>query len=269
MQKRSIRRRAGWCLAVLAVLGLNGAVLGGVIATESFDYSGAALGGQNGGTGWNGAWSGTSIAVSQDDTSLVYPCTFESPLAAPAPVGERAVSSGGTDGRLLATPLDLTTAGNSYYVSALVEQNVAGKLALLQFHHENLDGVRRFGLGINSAGEFWLGAVGATSTSQTATLGETYLLVARLVTGQESAYMTSLKVFGPGMGTEVPAAEPTGWDLELAGTSSATLAGFNMRAGPGGEFDEIRIGTTWASVVPEPASLVLLALGMVVGLRRR
>lgn len=53
------------------------------------------------------------------------------------------------------------------------------------------------------------------------------------------------------------------WDTFVIDPPNGNASGF---------FDELRVGTTWAAVtppVPEPASLSLLALGGLIGLRRR
>jgi hypothetical protein len=48
-------------LAVVVVLSLAYQAAAGTIATESFDYATGSLAGQNGGTGWQGAWSAAAV----------------------------------------------------------------------------------------------------------------------------------------------------------------------------------------------------------------
>ncbi len=250
---------------------------------EDFDYSGTTLNGQNGGTGWNGAWfqtgSSPSEQLSNDGVSLSYPVGFEAPLATPSTSGSR-VNTGGlsanaSSSRLLSQTVDLSVDGTVRYASALFRKNapngggVNNDNILLEFV-DSL-GNRRWGVGIVGNGDLpWLNANGSTSPSTSVVAGETYFMVAKIVSsasGMDTAY---LKVFGTGYSTEVPLNEPTTWDATQSETTGAVLDRIRIRIDPGntsaaaGEVDEIRIGDTWASVigVPEPATLLLLVGGI-------
>ena len=65
----------------------------GAVDYEPFDYSGTALDGRTGGTGWSGGWftTGTSQpnTLSDDNASLAYPVPFEAPLITPTTTGGR------------------------------------------------------------------------------------------------------------------------------------------------------------------------------------
>ena len=100
------------------------------------------------------------------------------------------------------------------------------------------------------------------------------MLVARLLAHEGTTPdVAELKIFGSGWATEVPAAEPTVWDVGVYSYASAAVLDYiRIRVDStteGGQVDELRIGTTWASVVPEPATLSLLAFGMLFLRRRR
>jgi hypothetical protein len=260
---------------------------------EPFAYSGTALNGQNGGTGWNGGWFNTATTdnvLSNDGVSLAYPASFEAPLATPSTAGSR-VSTGGltanaSSSRLLSQPVNLAQDGVTRYVSALFRKNApnGGSPAvntdniLLEFVDSS--GNRRWGVGIVGNGDLpWLNANGSTSPATPVVAGETYFMVAKIVSsaaGMDTAY---LKVFGSGYASQVPFAEPASWDATLTETTGANLDRIRIRIDPGntgaaaGEVDEIRIADTWAAAVgvPEPATGVLgaCALALVAERSRR
>ncbi len=262
----------------------------GLIDSDAFDYSGTALNTQNGGFGWGGAWFTTATtdnALSNDGVSLQYPTSFEAPLIAPTPTGSH-VRTGGTTGnanssRLLSQTIPLNVDGTIRFISALFRKNTAnGATAndniLLEFVDASAN--RRWGVGIEGTTDKpWLNANGSTTPSAgpAVTVGDTYFMVAKIVSVASGTDQTFLKVFGTGYGTQVPAAEPTTWDATLTQTTGAILDRLRIRidsanaAATPGEVDEIRIGDTWFSVVsvPEPSSLTLLGLAGLFALVRR
>ena len=242
---------------------------------------------QSGGTGWSGAWfntTATSATLSDDNTSLTYPGTFESPSTAPIPVGDR-ISTGGigaSSSRLMANTLSLAVDGNVMFASALFKKNAAngGGVTTDNILLEFVDsaGNRRFGLGIEGTGDRpWLNANGSTSPATTVTPGDTYFIVAKIVSSASGTDSAFLKVYGTNYGSEVPIAEPTTWDATLTQTTSAILDRIRVRIDAGntastpGEVDEIRIGSDWASIttVPEPTAGALIALASFALARRR
>jgi len=257
------------------------ATYAGLIDADAFDYSGTALNAQNGGTGWSGAWFNTATtdnSLTNDGVSLLYPTSFEAPLIAPTPTGSH-VKTGGTTGnasssRLLAQTIPLNVDGTVRYVSALFRKNTAnGATAndniLLEFVDSSAN--RRWGVGIEGAGDKpWLNANGSTTPSSgpAVTVGDTYFMVAKIVSSGASPDQAFLKVFGTGYGTQVPFAEPTTWDATITTSTGAILDRVRIRidsanaAATPGEVDEIRIGDTWLDVVsvPEPSSMALVML---------
>ncbi len=262
----------------------------GLIDLDAFDYSGTALNGQSGGTGWSGAWFNTATtdnSLTNDGVSLQYPTSFEAPLIAPTPTGSH-VRTGGTTGnasssRLLSQTIPLNVDGTVRFVSALFRKNTAnGATAndniLLEFVDSSAN--RRWGVGIEGTTDKpWLNANGSTTPTAgpAVTVGDTYLMVAKIVSSASGMDQAFLKVFGTGYGTLVPFDEPTTWDASLTQNTGAILDRIRIRidsanaAATPGEVDEIRIGDTWFSVVsiPEPASVTLLGLTGFIALLRR
>ncbi len=275
---------------LLFVLALGARAHAGLISYDGFDYSSTALNGQNGGTGWNGGWfntASTDNVLSNDGVSLSYPVPFEAPLTTPVSIGSH-VKTGGVganSSRLLSQTIPLNVDGTTAFVSALIRKNrpngeVNNDNILLEF--ADSAGNRRWGMGIEGTTDKpWLNANGSTTPSggPAVTVGDTYFLVAKIVSsavGMDTAY---LKVFGTGYSSLVPFDEPTTWDATQTQTTGAILDRIRLRIDAGntsalpGEVDDIRIGTTWGDVVgvPEPSTMALLCAGgfVAIALRKR
>jgi hypothetical protein len=279
--------RIGIC-AFLGIVAFAGAAARATLDYDGFDYTGTTLTGQSGGSGWSGPWintASTSDTLSDDGISLSYPVPFESPMTTPPSVGSR-VKTGGiqaSSSRLLSSPVSLAVDNNVLYASALIRKNVANGSTnadniLLEFS-DSL-GNRRFGLGIEGTGDKpWLNANGSTTPSAgpAVTVGDTYFIVAKIVSSAAGSDTAFLKVFGTGYNAQVPVAEPSTWDATLTETTGAVLDRIRVRIDSGntaalpGEVDDIRVGSDWASVVgaPEPASTGAVGLVAVAMLRRR
>src|SRR4051812_18104357 len=105
--------------AALCVFALS-ASASAFVDYDPFNYSGTTLNGQSGGSGWLGPWIATgtapTIQLSDDNTSLSYPATFQSPLVAPTPAGDRVLHSGDA----------LNNASSSRLLSQTTNMGVAG-----------------------------------------------------------------------------------------------------------------------------------------------
>jgi hypothetical protein len=260
----------------------------GLMDYDPFAYSGTALNGQNGGNGWGGAWfntASTDNTLTNDGVSLSYPGTFESPLSTPATSGSH-VKTGGvqaSSSRLLSQTIPLNVDGNVAYVSALFRKNrpngeTTADNILLEFVDSG--GNRRWGVGIEGTGDKpWLNANASTTPASgpAVTVGDTYFMVAKIISSASGQDQTFLKVFGTGYGSQVPFAEPTTWDATLNETTGAILDRIRVRidngnaAGTPGEVDEIRVTSTWqdAVSVPEPSAAALMGFALIAGLFRR
>ncbi|MDB6026310.1 MAG: Bacillopeptidase, partial [Verrucomicrobiales bacterium] len=218
------------------------------------------------------ATSGNTL--SDDGVSLSYPATFEFPLVTPTPSGSRVRSepiANASNSRLLAQTIPLNVDGTVRYASALFRKNrangaTANDNILLEFADSG--GNRRWGFGIEGAGDKpWLNANGSTTPSAgpVVTVGDTYFIVAKIVSSAAGVDTAYLKVFGTGYGSQVPANEPSTWDATLTESTGAILDRIRVRidsansAGSPGEVDDIRIANTWRDVVgtSEPTLKIL------------
>jgi hypothetical protein len=245
-----------------------------------------------GGSGWGGPWqfSGSAVTaggfnVSQDDTSLssaAYPFT---------PVGDRVLAAGPGSGpnnlqadRLLGTPFDLSVEGAVLYLSFLFHKATGPGTSSDNMEINFLSGLTAgtptvpVRIGSTSAERFFVhdgGSPPAGVQFEALTLGTTYFVVLKLEAhAGTTPNVYSAVTYSPS--ETVPVAEPTTWDGAYSGsTSNAVLDGIRLWIGvaSSGQYDEIRIGDTWASVtVPEPTSASLAATvvaGMMAASRRR
>jgi hypothetical protein len=265
--------------------------LAALIDYDSFSYNSTSLNGENGGTGWTGAWATTgtspSNGLSNDNVSLSYPTSFDPSIIGPTPTGSRVVTGGLTANsastRLLSQTIPLNVTGNVRYLSALFRKNapngdgVTNDNILLEFFDASNN--RRWGMGIEGTTDRpWvnLNAVGTGGTAVTP--GQTYFMVARIESfAAPTVDVAKLWVFGPGYASQVPATEPAAFDATATNNTAAILDRIRIRIDPGstgaapGEVDEIRIGNSWLDVVsvPEPSSLILLGVAAAAGLVRR
>jgi hypothetical protein len=257
-----------------------------LLAYEGFDYTTGNVNGDNGGTGWNGAWnSATSPAYASvvTGTSLSYSGGSISLSGS----GTALSITGGGAGQLNRAFVGTST-GSEIYFSFLF-QAVAGSGN--EFFHfflsDDPDTTNSGGIGDfqTTAGDSRFGARvdygGVTTVDSTTsyTLGTTYLLVGRLSTDGTTGAAgdidrvelwinpTSLT---PGTANATVNAS-TGLAIGALDVFSSRMV--NFADSDRILIDELRIGTDFASVVtvPEPSVAGLMILGgiSVFGLRRR
>ena len=253
-------------LSILAIISIVclGAVSqagAGVLAYEPFDYSSGGLSG-NGGTsdyGFSGAWTSSNFSVTAG--SLAYP-----PGPSPAaPVGNKAFFAySGTSGirRFFASPIgDDEGAVTRYFSFLMTPKTVVQYWAALELIGAD---TQRFGCRVEGDGDHWYmsGATGQQSTGIDAVVDETKLLVVRIDFDGGSGADTVRLYVNPG------ASEPLTADATGSG-NIGTLSQMRPYTAANAEWDEFYAGTSYGGVVPEPATLGLLALGGLALLHRR
>jgi hypothetical protein len=261
-------------LIAIALLGGVGQLSATQLAYEGFDYpnSGANLliSQTGGGGGWDGDWHdlATSVhaqnfLVSQDEKNLLssaYPFT---------PIGDRAISGftsvTSSIVRKTSTTFDLTQE-DTLYGSLLLRKDGSASQNESIFYFQLVGNVSDTG-GVASGSAFvgiyddgrpvvGVGSGSAVSIlgsgSSPFSLGIAYFMVFK-VTSTPTADTISLKVYSPS--DAVPLMEPV-WDLSETLTPgpsippSTTINGVRIDKGKNAAvtFDEIRLGSTWASV---------------------
>lgn len=238
---------------------------------ESFDYSGGSVAGQNGGTGWSGAWTafGTGPSATVQTGSLGY---GDLPTD-----GNKAyvTTTSGTSGviRSLETSFsDATT--QTVYLSFAFNWDEGTRFFGLHLVNDStavefnkFSGQSNFGIQQNSGG-----GVTAISTDTT------YFVVARIDFNASGNDTVRLYVNPASLETEPLTASSTYSTASISFNAIRLSTGFTSGSitTAATAFDEIRIGTSYSDVVsaiPEPATASMLvgiaALAAVTAGRRR
>ena len=276
-------KKATLLLAVVAMLtGVAGA---SVVFYEPFDYPVGELNGQGGdelGFAAGSTYGNKNEIGRVVEGSLSYDgITFEggTPFT---PVGNREENGYHRYGDLTRsvndTVADLMDFGKdrTFYVSMLVERHAWGPQNRWVFGTE---GGSFFGIGLFS--DLWLympkdsGFPSYTKICSSPAYNQPYFIVIKVetsATGDDIGYVAVYTT-----GDTVPADEPTTWTKTLTTNCSKAVINFLLHVDRNdlpanlGAGDEIRVGESWqdVTVVPEPATLVLLGLGGCLALLRR
>lgn len=257
----------------------------GLLAYEGFRYaSSEALANKDGGYGFSGGWAasagggGSSDAyIEQSDLHYAnFPFTIE---------GQRRVwfRRGGSMFRTLATPIDLDQ-DQTYYLSMLLRQDADS------FDNKNntealsvslLTGTQEiFGFGVNGEESFYINFGDESNFTAAKSLAKdiVYYLVAKIVaSGSSSGNSDQIFLEYFASGSLIPETDAAmSWALtgSLGANSLASLNGLLIQGGKNADWlvDEIRIGTSFADVVsnvPEPASIIVMVIGILALGRRR
>ena len=225
-----------------------------LIAYEGFDYTAAedGLPGQNGGTGFSGAWSASpnndiqspGLTWGSLQVSGNYAFTDDNSFG---PGSLRFLSTNQTGVVWVGGIVQSGNQGNGFMGLNLLNLggNDQGAIALGQLYNGSKYAI--------------YGESGVTQVSSTVDSG-TLAFVA--IQADLSAGTGTFYINPTGLGS---GSAPTGSDYSSAFTFNAfTMSGIGLRGNANSSFDEIRVGTTWADIspVPEPSTVALTALGV-------
>jgi hypothetical protein len=246
------------------VLGTFTPCRGALIVYDGFNYSpvGAPISGQSGGAGWSGPWGG-SLAAGY----FIGSGSLASPFPGEGTSGNM-LSTGvstGNKGTLRNLASSLGTPGTTDYFSFLIQPTGTvgngfddGHMGLSILGTLNSLFCGKPGVGAVNPNLYDIetgGGITRAPTTVAAVSGQTVLMVVRAdftaVNDTFTLYINPLSTTEPATPSAV-----------LGGFSVGTVTGLQV-SGPGAfNFDELRVGTTFASVVPEPSSIAMLVIGM-------
>ncbi len=271
--------------AVVAVLGITAGQAGaGLLAYDGFESytpsTTTTVAGGNGGTGWVGAWQGTNVTnpvvrdsaydysngvvvIDGGDQSLRLSHAHD------AYINRQFATQTGTVYFSLLLTVNTALANNHYVVFALSDSPSQAQSAASGLNNTSNTtlGVRLTSTDFNSASN--------VSSNTSVFQNQTYLLVGRVAkeAGLSPTAYDRLDLWvNPATLTEPAYNARVNRSIHPGSTLSwFTVRTVNLNGTQDYRLDEIRIGTTWESVVaiPEPATLALLAAGAVVMLSRR
>ena len=238
----------------------------GLIAYDGFNYGpvGVGLNGLTGGGsfGWGGAWSttGNSTIAAGSLTSPTVPMSVTGNSVTAAAAGTNRDSS-------RSFPSPLGTAGTSLYVGFLIEPEGVvgggsdnGYFGLNLMSTEGGPGVVMIDKPGAGAENDWVlesnFGNGQFASSVPVISGQTYLMVCRIDFATSGSDTFSLFIDPPST------TQPATPDAVKGGVNFGQMSALDI-TGPGAfSIDELRVGTTFASVVPEPSAWLLAICGV-------
>ena len=267
-----------WSIAVLACMVPKTLAMAGLLAYDGFNYPiGTLLAGATGGTGWSNGWVdvsgnlGESVVAGSLSAGSGAPTRFDS-----RSVGNAAlVNSNNRCGRwldcspggpfalagLIDSNGNIGADGKSIYISFLQQPSATAKFYEFEFHRNDLaDGGRLAGIGNDASdNNVYLRSqvpAGGTSAFWNLGIGNTnvnlYVVRIDFQPGSDDVYVYR----SPTSDTEFDN-EPVLTMIAMSELSFDGIAFAAYLSGVTARYDEVRIGTTWASVLGDPPTFVL------------
>ena len=276
-----IRRFAG-SLATLSCAVLICAFMaqGAIIATDNFTYSLGELSGNNGGTGWNSAWSSDTGVTQVVDPGT--PLTYSVPGDGAFQGGNRAVQVDGNSDNAIYRSFS-SFSGTDLFFSFLIRVEAGSVLNpndFASFWFDNVatgshNGVPSIGVkadgGDGSITSDVMSRVqlGSEAYSTPLSTGTTYFIVGHLFKSNPAGNFDRFEHWvNPTFSSQ---GSPLATSSGVGTQSSLSILGLrsaNLDPGDSILFDQVTLGTEWADVVtgiPEPA-LTWIAGGLLLGL---
>ena len=266
---------------VLAALALGSTAHATLIAYDGFEGDATgALNSKTGGTGWSASWSAiTGVTVAAPSTTLVY-----NSGAVSLNGGNRVaqVSATGTTDNV--APRSFASQTGTLYFSFLFRlASGTSDDDFIQFMlNDDTSVTNSASIGdlsnVSGANDFSSrigGSNGGTSVSSNVPIAQatTYLLVGKVSKVSSSNYNHIDLFINPSTTTETGALASQTVSASISSVSYFTVRVSNIESTDQYQFDELRIGTTWADVVPvpEPSAWPALAgaLGLAAAILRR
>jgi hypothetical protein len=224
-------------------------------AYEGFVYPTGSLGGQNGGSGFFTAWAGTYPGLVFGDQGLNYPTSMNligTGGRTETPVNTYGENSPSGQRQIAPSLAPVFTSDSTRYFSYLLRTSGTG-FSYLQMRDSAQNTRFEVGITSNNAYSARIGGGTATLSADNAYLANTtVLLVAKLVTQASGDDTISLNWYANG--DSVPSTEPETWNLVHSFDNASPARNDRLLIQSSrftaASFDEIRVGTTWESVVP-------------------
>jgi hypothetical protein len=253
--------------SALGAILLPASVSAALTVYEPFNYTAAAnLSTQNGGTGFSGAWANVSPTATIAASGLTY-----SGLTVLGNAATTAAASAVSQNRSLTTTLGAN--GTTTFFSFLYKPNASTTTRNGEF---GLIGTANLYVGRSSTTDtshyvLETGTAGAGTSQQattvTATSGTTVLMVLRadFVTGNDTFKL----YINPANNAEPASAAATLSSIDLG----ASLSTIQINGNLGFSVDELKIGSSYADVVPESSTwgsvIAVIGVGCIAWLRHR
>lgn len=244
-----------------------------LLAYEGFNYPTAGISGQNGGGGWSGGWVDVSANAAESivSGSLLAGATMPAGFDVRSSGNSLFVSNASRAGRALDTSVggpfglagylngggNIGANGKTLYVSFLQQPSSAGYFYEFEFHRDNLgDSGRIAGIGNDVGNSTQVNLRAPASTHTPLGVGNTnvnfYVVRIDFKSGNDDVI-----VYRNPMGSLESDNDPVLTKLAVADLSFDGLSMGAYLSGVTVKHDEIRIGTTWASVLGSPPTFVL------------
>jgi hypothetical protein len=249
--------------------------LAALIAYEGYAYAvGSNITGENGGSGWANAWSGTTPSTTVGDRDIQSPGAHYPYLAS---TGNKAfiAATNQTQRTLTDGVQGLGAAEETLWLSFIGQRagpNNIRFFGISFYQGTSASGNERFTIGENSDNGNDLWGAHFTSTAQGrveatgASINTESLLLTRIdfhANANDDLYLwvnPDLSLGEPAVGT-ADASSIGLWNLafDIVSTRAGTTSNSNHGAA---FFDEIRIGNSFNDVIPEPASYLFALVGV-------